>query len=245
MTHFNLRLSQLDTDRFGVVTAKVDGVTTNKLDEIDAFCAENNVEFLIARTPATQLDVVQAMESYNYHLMDTLLYYAFKHDRKPIPDFETKFQVRPTTQSDIETVRDIAEISFTNYIGHYHADPRLDNVTCDEVYIDWAVRSVLTDNPATHAMVAHKEGKIAGFVVVHMNNPEEGDVWLSGILPEQRGQGLHQLLMIESMKWSLAQGAKRTVVSTQVTNVPVQKAWTRIGFEIDHAFYTLHKWYDK
>jgi hypothetical protein len=33
------------------------------------------------------------------------------------------------------------------------------------------------------------------------------------------------------------------LISTQITNVAVQKVWTRLGFEPSRSYYTFHKWF--
>jgi len=32
-------------------------------------------------------------------------------------------------------------------------------------------------------------------------------------------------------------------LSTQITNVPVQNTWMRLGFRLQESCYTLHKWF--
>ena len=34
------------------------------------------------------------------------------------------------------------------------------------------------------------------------------------------------------------------VLSTQVTNLAVQKVWSRLGFEPSRSYYTFHLWFD-
>ena len=43
---------------------------------------------------------------------------------------------------------------FSGYLGHYHADPRLDRAKCDEVYLSWAERSCVDPSVASKVLVA-------------------------------------------------------------------------------------------
>jgi hypothetical protein len=49
--------------------------------------------------------------------------------------------------------------------------------------------------------------------------------------------------MVNGLKLCKKQQVKRMVISTQVTNVAVQKVWCRVGFEPANSYYTLHKWF--
>jgi hypothetical protein len=46
------------------------------------------------------------------------------------------------------------------------------------------------------------------------------------------------------MEWGLKQGFQQMLYSTQITNIAVQKVWVRLGAELDHAYYTFHKWFE-
>lgn len=236
------KLSKLDTDRWSVVTAKVDGLTSEGLTSILQQCRASAVELLIARCPATDLAAAQAMERDGFQLMDTLVYFArslgsgTQVDAGPVP-------VRPVRPGEEAAVREIAAHAFQGYGGHYHADPRLDRGRCDEVYTDWAYRSCLSKDVADEVLVADLDGRVVAFATMRLNSDEEGEGVLFGVSPAAQGRGIYRTLMIRGMEWCAARGRTRMVVSTQVTNVAVQKVWTRLGFEPSRAYYTFHKWF--
>ena len=168
-------------------------------------------------------------------------------DRQSIPlgGGQPRDQQRPVRPGDDEQVRQVAAESFRGYFGHYHADPRLDSRLCDEVYVSWAVRSCLSREVAGEVLVAELDGRVAGMATLRMNDSEEGEGVLFGVAPAAQGHGIYRSFMIRAMEWCRAQGATRMVVSTQITNLAVQKVWTRVGFEPSHAYYTFHKWFDR
>ncbi|MCA9913588.1 MAG: GNAT family N-acetyltransferase, partial [Anaerolineae bacterium] len=243
MKNYSIALSELDQMRFGIVTAKAYGLTLDKLPDVDAFCREHHVSLLIARVQAEHLDAVQQMESDGYQLMDTLVYYAFKYARTAIPENDSPYVLRLAQQSDAERVAAVAAHSFQGYYGHYHADPNLDREACDATYMDWAVRSVTDPAMADDVLLVEHSDALLGFATLRMNNAEEGEGVLFGVAPEAQGRGIYKSMMIYGMQWSQERGAARMVVSTQLTNVAVQKVWARVGFEFDHAHYTFHKWF--
>jgi len=239
-----VRLSAIDEERFGIRTARASQVTLATLPIVLDFCRANHVKFLIARCLASELAAAQAMEQKGFILMDTLIYYARSLKKMPIPPDTGKIPVRSIRPGDEEQVKIVAARAFHGYFGHYYADPRLDRTKCDEVYISWAVRSCISREVADEVLVADDGRSILGFATLRINSPKEGEGVLFGVDPLAQGRGIYPSFMIRSMEWFLGRGCTRHVVSTQITNITVQKFWVRLGFEPSHAYYTFHKWFD-
>ncbi len=241
---FQVALSAIDEERFGIRAARATGVTQDTLPVLLDFCRTNEVRFLIARCTASELAAAQAMETHGFFLTDTLVYYARNLVKSPIPADTGEVPVRAIRPGEEEQVKSIAAASFQGYFGHYHADPRLDRAKCDETYTSWAVRSCVSQDVADEVLVADDNDTLLGFATLRLNSPEEGEGVLFGVAPAAQGRGIYRSFMVRSMQWFLAQGCTRQVVSTQITNIAVQKVWTRVGFELSHAYYTFHKWFD-
>jgi ribosomal protein S18 acetylase RimI-like enzyme len=92
-------------------------------------------------------------------------------------------------------------------------------------------------------LVAERDKKIVGFLTLRLNSPKEMEGLLFGVVPEGRGIGVGRSLMVNGLQLCKKQQVKRMLISTQVTNVAVQRVWCRVGFEPAHSFYTLHKWF--
>jgi len=239
-----VHLSAIDEERFGIKTARAVGVTLQGLPSMWDFCRIHDVRLLIARCPASELAAVQAMERQGCILTDTLVYYACNLLKSPIPTDPSVVAVRPIHSGEEDRVKAIAAESFKGYYGHYHADQRLDRTQCDEAYTSWAVRSCVSRDVADEVLVTDDGGTLLGFATLRINSPEEGEGVLFGVAPAAQGRGIYRSFMIRSMEWFRAKGCTRQVVSTQITNIAVQKVWTRVGFEPSHAFYTFHRWFD-
>jgi GNAT superfamily N-acetyltransferase len=237
-------LSPLDEMRFGVRTAKMNPVSLEDVHNLELFCKAQAVRLSITRVPVERLDLVQAMEQQGYHLMDTLLYFVFNFARTTVPASVNSYLVRPVDRAtEAQSVRAIAAESFKGYFGHYHADPRLDPEACDEVYRSWAENSVLLADVAHEVLVVENDGMLSGFLTLRRESDEVGHIVLAGVLPESQRRGLYQAMIIQAMYWCRQQGLARLITSTQITNSASQKTWARLGFEFDHAYYTLHKWF--
>jgi GNAT superfamily N-acetyltransferase len=235
--------SQLDSERFGIRAARAHIVPEN-LSRVLHYCAGEKIDLLIARCAASDVVAAQNMEKRGFLLMDTLVYYRFDLSRRQIPEDTSGLQVRRLQPDHQEQVRAVAAGAFQGYMGHYHADPRLDRLKCDEAYASWAERSC-TKAAADEVLVAVDGANLAGFGTLRLNSPQEAEGLLFAVAPAWQGRGVCPAVMIHSLEWCRAQGAQRMLISTQITNVSMQKVWCRLGFEFSHSFYTFHKWFDE
>lgn len=238
-------LSDIDEDQFGIRTAKSVKVTADNLPKIMEFCHDNNVKMLIARCPADDFPAIHAMEKEGFLLMDTLVYYYSRDlTNAPIPSDTGKATIRQARSGEENEIKVVAAEAFRGYFGHYHADERLDNSKCDEVYISWAVNSCISHDFADEVLVAELNGSVVGLATLRMNSSVESEGVLFGVVQPARKIEVYRSFMIHGMEWSVLKGAKRMVVSTQLINIVVQRVWIRFGFEMRKSYYTLHKWFD-
>lgn len=236
--------SQIDSGRFGVRVARAQVVPDN-LPRVLDFCAAEKIDLIIARCSTNDLVAAQNMQIHGFLLMDTLVYYRFDLLKRAIPEDKGRLLVRTLQPEDKDQVRSVAKEAFKGYVGHYHADRRLDRHKCDETYASWAERSCIPKTAADHVLVADRNGKVAGFATLRLNSSQEVEGLLYAVVPECQRHGVCGSLMIHSLRWTASQGAQRMIISTQVTNVSMQKVWCRVGFEPSHSYYTFHKWFDR
>jgi GNAT superfamily N-acetyltransferase len=237
-------LSDIDKERFGIKTARAAQVTKDTFAYIMEFCCTHNVKFLIARCDADDMKIVQTMEANGFFLTDTLLYYRCNLRNRPTPPVSPGIVIRPSCTGDEEVVKTLASEAFRGYIGHYHADPRLDPKKCDEIYASWAYRSCVLGEVADQVLVAVLNGSLAGFITLKMNASIEGIMILAAVRQDAQGSGIYTALVSAAKEWCFQKGAKRVSTSTQLPNRAVQKEWTLQGFWLVHAAYTFHKWFD-
>lgn len=237
-------LSSVAQERFGVRIARAHELTRDNLPAVLDFCRANEVAMLIARCSASEYRTTQAMERAGFLLMDTLLYFARDLVKAPIPAIQGNVRIRPVRPGEEETVGLVAAAAFEGHTGHYHADDRLDLTKSTEGYMSWARQACLSTDVAAQMLVADLDGSIAGFYAMRFNSPLEVEGVVGAVAPAAQRQGVFRSLMIGGLEWSLAQGATRMIASTLITNLGVQKAWVRLGFEPSHAVYTFHKWFD-
>jgi GNAT superfamily N-acetyltransferase len=239
----HVSMSDLEKKRFGIRVARA-LMDTDTCDAILNYCQKKCVRLLIARCQVAEMGLVHKLENQSFLLMDTLVYYSRDLVRKPPPDPQDYRVVRSVEPGEEEYVRKIAVESFSGYIGHYHSDERLDKNLCDEIYPDWAYRSCTSKDVADDVLVVDEANTLIGFLTLRMNNPTEVEGVLNGVEPAAQKRGVYTSLLNHGILWAIRQGAEKMLISTQISNFPPQKIWTRLGFEFSHAYYTFHKWFD-
>jgi ribosomal protein S18 acetylase RimI-like enzyme len=241
----DVSISDVDQERFGIKTARSIGLTKDQLPAVLDFCRKGKVVLLIARCNMKDLETAQSLEKEGFLLMDTLVYYSFDLVKPPPVSTDPGVaRIRILRPGEEEDVIRIAQEAFRGYLGHYHADKRLNKSQCDEAYVDWT-RKACAARESENFLIAEIDGKIVGYGVQRMNNAEEGEYYLGGIHPDFQGRRLYHSFLCKAREWFLSQGAKKMLISTQLQNIPVQKVLIRFGFEISKGYYTYHKWFDE
>src|SRR5919204_649986 len=121
-TGLTVSLAPLETERFGVATAKADLESPDDLPGLLSFCGEHRIHFLIVRCPARAAGTVQALEDGGFRLMDTRLTLETDLLHRPLAPREST--IRPLRAGEASTLESIAREAFAGYPGHFHADPQ-------------------------------------------------------------------------------------------------------------------------
>ncbi len=247
-----IEANALETARFGIACARVTDPFA-PLEQINAAASNMRARMLVARVPSEDLARVQALEADGYRLMDTLVYYGrgVADLPTPAPAAET---IRRVTPGDVAAIGGIAAAAFARYGGHYHADPRLSDAAADAAYVDWAETCARGGGVgsegagATPMLLAETApGQITGFLSLWLGGTEPqavAEIVLNAVHPDAQGQGIYGRLLDRGLALCRAAGQARVTVSTQLPNLPVQRAWVRRGFRLERSLYTLHKWFD-
>jgi ribosomal protein S18 acetylase RimI-like enzyme len=238
-----IRLSQLDTDRFGVITARADGLDVEQLQRAMDFCRAHAVQLLISRCRVEDVATTHALGAAGFLLMDTLVYYQRDLGRAPV-DGQPDRRIEPMKPGDENQVEAIARECFRDYSGHYHADLRLDRDACTETYASWA-RACCAEADGGFVLVAGQAGKRVAFSGFRQGPREVGELVLGAVLPAARGAGLYRKLTLAGMLRLQSLGAKKFITSTHLSNWSAQASWTAAGLHPYSAYHTFHRWFDR
>lgn len=240
----HIALSELDQLRFGIVTAKAALDAEDGVAELLQWCASHTVELLITRSATADLQLAQQLEQAGAFLADTLVYFRKKDIAEQPVQLAEGYRTRLATAADADAVERLAGRTFDGYFGHYHVDPHLAKADADLVYSNWAASSCSKPGVADAVVLIEHGADIVAFATLKLVADDEFEGVLFGVDPGHQGKRLYHALMQLAQNWARARGIAHMLVSTQITNLSVQKVWCRQGFEPSKSYYTFHKWFE-
>lgn len=237
--------SEIDSKRFEIRIGRAQITHPGELATALESTTRESLRMLIVRCATDDFPTIHGLEAAGARLMDTLVYYQRSLRKDALPEELRPNATRAAQDADLPDLRDLVGEIFRGFSGHYHVDPRLDRTRADEGYVEWASQMLLQRNPTREVLVAEDaDGGLAGFACMRLNDPHEGEGVLFGVHPSAVRRGLYWSFMVQAMQWCQRHGAVRMIVSTQLTNLAVQKNWARLGFELSRSYYTFHLWRD-
>jgi len=241
-----IELSEWDSKHFGVKIGRYAPDNLKNIDSEIGRAKSDGYELLITRLPTDQVAIVNHLESLGFRVKDILVLYRVLLDNIDFLKHDAiSFTIRTSTTADIDMVADLARTTFKNYGGHFHADELLSKEKCDELYVKWAINSIVDRKIADEVFIAEDETRLLGFATMKIISDEESQGILFGTAPEARGQGVYSEFSKEAINWSKNKKLKYLVYGTQVNNYIVQNALTKVGARVFTSYYTLHLWFEK
>ena len=240
-------ISLLDTSRFGYKVAKINSLE-HLLYETLFKLKQEGVRLIISRVPSENIQIINQMEDWGYHVKDVQLTYKFDLHKNDIQYqyLNEELIVREALPKDIDKLRIIAEDCFWNY-GHYFADKNLDKNNCIEVYKDWTQRAVRDKTVADKMFVTEKNNEVIGYLFFRINEISQERYAYSGlgaVYSKSRGKNVFSTLCIRALEWGKSQNHDWQEHNVLNINYPVNKVFAKLGFSNYKSETTLHLWLD-
>lgn len=241
----NQYLSDLDTNRFGIVTVKADSFDLeDDIEQCLSFCNEKEAALLIARIDASKTNLIHAMERNGSLLCDTLVYYEMSTRKLIDENSKTdEVSIREMEEDDHEIVLKISKEAFSGYFGHYHSDPKLNRKDCDDTYVSWCESTLKSADSINKILVAYDATGVCGFLTMRVHENNRLELVLSGVDQRAVGRGVYRRMINAGVAFAVNNNLKRVFTSTQISNIAVQKVWCGQGFTPTKHVHTFHKWF--
>lgn len=246
-----LEESPSETARFGhrverltVGAAWSESFTRDQLVEaVTALLAGSSAHTVILRYPAEISFLIRGLEvgSRRVYPAGSLLYWDRATAESAVVSAVAELQA-PIEEDVASSILAVIADSFSGYVNHYDANPFLPATAVSAGYVEWA-GSTLRD-PDGRVFVVRDGTAIAGVATVATERSADGSVlWnilLAGMATAAQGKGLYLTLVRGVLGAAAAQGVDRVLISTQSHNIPVQRAWAKLGFSPVAAIDTVH-----
>lgn len=231
----------LASARFGVEVHRADG-HGGELMHLRAEATARGADLVIVRCEASDVPGIHAVERAGALLMDTHL--SLERHTAPVSGrLAGDVTVRVGGPSDAQAVAALARDAFTDYHGHFHADPRL-APRATEVYEDWAVRSLSQPSVADVVLLAEGPDRaLVGLTTLRLDGQTAIGV-LDAVSPTARGRGVYARLGSARIDVARERGAHQIVVRTHLVNLGARRGLARLGFLPSAQEHTFHLWAD-
>lgn len=218
-------------------------VTQEELDDCERFCRDDNIDLCIAKVAHPAIKRIQPMEDLGYRLMGTTLHFI-KKVRSPFPLYEgPEIILRPAQPSEFDYTMDCATRAFGSGFSHdhYYVDERLKLEPCIELCRRYVRES--WNSEQGQILIGERIGvaKPLGFVTVRRNSETEWEVLL-GAFPSLP-LGDVRMICSKMVLFAREHSVRTLKISTELSNLSMQRVLTQTGFHVSSAHYTLHKWF--
>lgn len=231
----------LESARFGVAFARLTDPFTGELAAVVRAADRAGIDVISTRVSTADLPFVREVEDHGFRIMDTLVYHRVALPRSHPPK-TAGMTVGAASEEDTQACARIAASAFHDYVGHYHADPRLDAACADAAYVDWTERLLRDPADGQISLCARAGNAVAGFLVGVPRSGGASEIVLNAVDPGQQGQGGYAAMLTAYLGAVESRGDRAVIISTQLQNYRVQRAWHRHGFMLFDSYHTLHRW---
>ena len=238
--------SARDSLRFGLHVAR--GVIRSEesnlsasLERLHESLASIRPDIAVLRWPAQHTGLGEALQRRGWSLLpaDTLVYWSL--DLRSDGNDAAKQVIAADEPGGVslKAVGDAVRNIFMSYPTHYTASEDFEPQRVLDGYVDWAVRTA-RENPGDCYALLHGEGLAALATTTTVDGGRCMEVLLAGTAPARRGKGVYGILLDGLAARAAAAGRGALLISTQASNVSVQRAWARRGFLPIASFTTVH-----
>lgn len=242
--------SPLESRRFGVSIARL--TIGDRCDpaqvpgRVRCLLAERRDDVVIARWPTrlTSLGRLLSETSECFISADVLTYWSATAERLAGrgAKVDAGLEVSPGSLSpdDLALVTEsVIRDSFLHYPNHYSANPIFDTGAVLDGYVEWALGAAARS--PDDVILLWARGQAIGVATLEpASDGRDLEVALAGLTASGQGRGWYATLLRAVGRTALVRGIPRVVISTQVHNVGVQRAWARLGLLPFSTFSTGH-----
>jgi len=135
----------------------------------------------------------------------------------------------------------LVEASFFDYRNHHWEDALLrPHLDLGVSYAEWAVNELMAGGADAYVLRLDSE---AGCFLVDQGMPGGGRrILLAATLPSFRNRGCYTEMLKKYLLAKFVEGHGRVRITTQVSNVRVQRRWASLGFRPESLIRHVHIW---
>jgi hypothetical protein len=245
-----------DSAFFGVPMARLDwflrGTESPRADlqaalqEALARLRVRGFRHVTAKADVADMDLVAALESTGFRLMDALVTYFTHPHREPPTEVREVGKVRPLETRDIDEVLAITAAAYAGFRGRFHLDPHLPPERTRGFYLEWA-RQCCAGRMADRVVVADNgHGGLHGWASTRRVEPASSvsgiTLWAGSLGACRADKPGAYAGLIRSLAAVNHAAGEVTETQTQNHNIATVRIYDAVGARYVRADYTFHVW---
>ena len=187
-----------DSTFFGFPVAQAEPATAAAVDDVDAWAECERIRCLYLLASSDRFEATRAAEARGFYLTGIRVSCTCDASAdRPQVQVGDQTRVRPVASADLQVLERIAGSSHVE--SRFYADPNFSRTACDRLYQTWIRRSC--EGWADCVLVAEADGKLCGYISLHLPTDGAGSIGLVAVDRLARGQGIGRALIGSALHW--------------------------------------------
>ena len=188
--------------------------------------------FIWSKISVNDLEKLICLQRLGFYIVDTNIQLSLSKKITLPKNLNLRF-AKPKDESG---VRSIAKKAFT--YSRFYKDPNISKKSAFKIKEEWA-GNFFSGKRGKWMVVIEDKSKILGFLQLIKKNINTIIIDLIAVDEKSRGKGLAKNMILYAYKHCLSKHCN-IEVGTQITNIPSITLYTKLGFNINSAYYVLH-----
>ncbi|MCC2547675.1 hypothetical protein LJY25_14565 [Hymenobacter sp. BT175] len=236
----SLEYSKLESDRFNMRIIR-GSITKIDPQELLRNIVDEQADVAIIRLPTSQQHQLSQLSVLPFPVIvaDTIV--VSDRDLRDFPAQplrNTQIEVRIGTLADTPVLKELIDLTFTDYRTHYNSNPLFDPKLVLDGYKEWAM-STLEPGDGRVCVLFYIDGQPVAYATIELTGTY-GEGIIYGARPNVPYKNLYADLVEYTMQYFWDHGLKKARGVTQVQNHGVQRVWARTGFLPQRSYCTVH-----
>lgn len=231
--NYTWELNEFDTTILGFKTAKITSIeSAQDVSALIKDLSDNKIEYATFRIEANNFNIIHALESAGFLLVDGLLALQLTLSEE-ITEMHHP-EVIEATMNHLKELQQLAGTVFED--TRFYNDTVIPIEKANKIYEVW-IENSLKKTAADKTFIWYENNSILGFITIQL----KGHIPLVGVSQSARGKGIAKKMVQAAINEFKKHNISNVEIETQMANIPAIRAYQANGFKITQSYLT-YRW---
>lgn len=242
MDNINYHHLRWDSEFFGFPIGRLTGRLSDsrKLDEFVCWRTASRMRCIYYLASCDDILSVNCAHRLAFEYVGSKVLLRIAYDLSCLDDISTNTIIIPYRANDLTELKAIAAASYQN--SRFFSDPHFCKHRVCDMYQLWIENEC--QNTSGVVLVAHHQGKVAGYISCNALSTSEGQIDLFAVREDARAKGLGGELLLKAKSWFLSRKLFDVHVVTQGGDNAAMHIYQKHGFDVASIQLCFHWWCD-